>query len=92
MEAIKLSTVLSQLDEKLGPDGNPNTFSIKFVKKNGELAFYNRCISTGLNLNLKSNAMRGVRRVDREFNPMDHHTPVYILSILEFNGNPVILK
>jgi len=53
MEAIKLSTVLSQLDEKLNPDGNPNTFSIKFVKKNGELVFYNRCTSTGLNLNLK---------------------------------------
>jgi len=47
MEAIKLSTVLSQLDEKLSPEGNPNTFSIKFVKKNGELVFYNRCIPAG---------------------------------------------
>ncbi len=71
MEAIKLSSVLAQLDEKLDPNGNPNTFSIKFVKKNGELAFYNRCISTGLNLNLKSNVMRGVRLVDREFNPLE---------------------
>lgn len=71
MKATKLSTVLVQLDEKLSPDSNPNTFSIKFVKKNGELAFYNRCSSTGLNLNLKSNAMRGVRLEDREFNLLD---------------------
>ena len=92
MEAIKLSTVLSELDEKVLPDGTQKTFSIKFVKKDGELVYYPRCVSTGLNMNLKANAMRGVRLVDRNFDPMDHHTPVYIWSILEFNGNPVILK
>ncbi|NQT78052.1 MAG: hypothetical protein HQ565_10080 [Bacteroidetes bacterium] len=92
MEAIKLSTVLAQLDEKVLPDGSQKTFSIKFIKKNGELVYYPRCVSCGLNMNLKANAMRGVRLVDRNFDPLDHHTPVYIWSILEFNGNPVILK
>ncbi len=92
MEAIKLSTVLAELDEKMLPDGKQKTFSIKFVKKNGELVYYPRCVSTGLNLNLKANAMRGVRLVDRNFDPLDHHTPVYIWSILEFIGSPVILK
>ncbi|NQT77686.1 MAG: hypothetical protein HQ565_08230 [Bacteroidetes bacterium] len=92
MEAIKLSTVLAKLDEKVLPDGTQKTFSIKFIKKNGELVYYPRCVSTGLNLNLKANAMRGVRFVDRNFDPLDHHTPVYIWSILEFNDNPVILK
>ena len=92
MEAIKLSTVLAELDEKILPDGTQKTFSIKFIKKNGELVYYPRCVSTGLNMNLKQNAMRGVRLVDRNFDPMDHHTPVYIWSILEFNSNPVILK
>ena len=92
MEALKLSTVLAQLDEKILPDGTQMTFSIKFVKKNGELVYYSRCVSCGLNLNLKANAMRGVRLVDRNFDPLDHHTPVYIWAILEFNGNPVILK
>ncbi|MEN8225497.1 MAG: hypothetical protein ABFS05_09080 [Bacteroidota bacterium] len=92
MEAIKLSTVLSELDEKVLPDGTQKTFSIKFIKKNGELVYYPRCVSTGLKMNLKANAMRGVRLVDRNFDPMDHHTLVYIWSILEFNGNPVILR
>ena len=72
MEAFKLSTVLSELDEKVLPDGTQKTFSIKFVKKNGELVYYPRCVSTGLNMNLKANAMRGVRLVDRSFDPLDH--------------------
>ena len=92
MEAIKLSTILAELDEKVRPDGSQKTFSIKFVKKNGELVYYPRCVSCGLNLNLKANSMRGVRLVDRKFDPLNHHTPVYIWSILEFNGYPVILK
>ena len=36
MKAILLSTVLSELDEKLTPDGKQKTFSIKFVKKKEE--------------------------------------------------------
>ena len=92
MEAIKLSIVLSELDEKILPGGNQKTFSTKFVKKNGELVYYRRCVSCGLNMNLKSNSMRGVRLVDRNYDPIDHHTPVYIWSILEFNNHEVILK
>lgn len=92
MKAIKLSTVLSELDEKILPGGNQKTFSIKFVKKNGELVYYRRCVSCGLNMNLKYNSMRGVRLVDRNYDPIDHHTPVYIWSILEFNNHEVILK
>ena len=89
---IPLSVVLRELDVKLRPDGNPKTFSIKFVKKNGELVYYHRAISTGLNMNMKKNAMRGVRLVDRQFNGIDHITPVYIWAIVEFNGMRVILK
>lgn len=91
-KTIKLSVVLRELDVKLRPDGNPKTFAIKFVKKNGELVYYHRAISTGLKMNMKANAMRGVRLVDRQFNGIDHITPVYIWSIVEFNGLRVILK
>ena len=89
---IQLSVVLRELDVKLRPDGNPKTFSIKFVKKNGELVYYHRAISTGLRMNMSKNAMRGVRLVDRQFNGIDHPTPVYIWAIVEFNGMRVILK
>lgn len=90
--SIPLSVVLREMDEKTRPNGNPKTFSIKFVKKNGELVYYHRAISTGLKMNLKENAMRGVRLVDRDFNGIDHHTPVYIWAIVEFNGMRVVLK
>ncbi len=90
--SIPLSVVLRELDEKILPGGNPKTFSIKFVKKNGELVFLHRAISTGLNMNMKKNAMRGVRLVDRDFNGIDHITPVLIWSIVEFNGMRVVLK
>ena len=92
MADVKLSTVLKELDEKLLPDGSQKTFSIKFIKKSGELVYYRRCVCCGLNMNLKANAMRGVRLVDKNFDPLDHHTAVYIWNIIEFNGNPVILK
>lgn len=92
MTEIKLSIVLRELDEKILPDGRQKTFSIKFIKQNGEIVYYPRCVSVGLSANLKKNSLRGVRLVDRNFDPLDHITPVYIWSILEFNGNPVILK
>lgn len=41
-KTIKLSVVLRELDVKLNTGGNPKTFAIKFVKKNGELMYYHR--------------------------------------------------
>jgi len=44
-ETIKLSEALSQLDEKVLPDGSQKTFSIKFIKKDGEVVYFNRAVS-----------------------------------------------
>jgi hypothetical protein len=61
MDTIKLSVVLADLDSELTPAGKPVTFSIKFIKKNGELVFIRKAIKVGLaRMNLFENAFRGV--------------------------------
>ena len=91
-KAISISEVLGELDEKTLPDGSKKVFSIKFVQKDGEVRYFNRAISSGLNLNLKKHAMRGILPVNKQLKPIDHPYPVKIWSIIEFNNNEVELK
>ena len=91
MDTIKLSVVLADMDEKKLPDGSLKVFSIKFVKQNGELVFVNRAIRTGLNMDMKKNAFRGILRVDKELESLGHPTPVKIWNIIEYNGIKVSL-
>ena len=70
-------------------DGKSVVFSIKFIKKNGELVYYPRARKCGLNMHLKANAMRGVEQVTMDGRPFGHRTPVKIWNIVEFNGERV---
>ncbi len=89
---IKLSTVLAELDENVLPDGKQKTFSIKFIKKNGELVFFKRAVKTGLNkVNLKARYLKGVLPVDESGQALSHPTPVVIWNIVGFNGKKVYL-
>ncbi len=86
LKCIKINRVLAELDIALDGEGKQKTFSIRFIKKNGESVFIFRAIKTGLNMNLKKNAMRGVLPVDVKLNAISHIYPVWIWSIVEFNG------
>lgn len=90
-ERIKLMLVLSELDESTTSDGKQKTFSIAFILKDGTRVYMNRAVKTGLNMNLKKNAMRGFIAVDKDLNKVGHITPVSIWAIVEFNGRRVII-
>ena len=88
---IKISRVLAEMDMSVNTDGLQKTFSIRFIKKNGESIYFFRAVKTGLNMNLKKNAMRGVVPVDIHLKSLAHIYPVWIWSIVEFNGLKVAL-
>lgn len=83
--------MLADMDEKTLPNGDQKVFSLKFIKQNGELVFINRAVRTGLNMNMKLNAFRGVLRVDADLEKLGHPTPVKIWNIIEYNGIKVSL-
>jgi len=88
---ISLSQVLAELDMAVLPDGKQNTFSVRFVKRNGESVFLFRAVKTGLKMNIKLHAMRGMRPVDKDMNSIGHIYPVWIWAITEFKGLKVTL-
>lgn len=88
---IKRAQVLREMEIKETPTGKQVTFSIMFVKKNGEVVFIPRAVSTGLRINMKSNRFRGVVAIDENGNNTSHVYPVHIDNILEFNQNQVKL-
>jgi len=83
--------VLKEYDIKETPDGKQVTFSIKFVKTNGEIVFMPRAVACGLKMNMSVNRMRGVLPIDDLGNSTGHPTPVRIDNIVEFNGRRVRL-
>ena len=91
MNSIALNVVLAEMDVALTPDGKIVTFSIAFVKKDGEIVYHPKARRSGVNLDMKRNAMRGVQACDSKGNPIGHPTPVKIWNIVEFNGKKVKL-
>ena len=91
MNSISRRLVLKELDIKETPSGNPVTFSIAFIKKNGERAYYHRAVTCGLSVNMSANRLRGIQPVDDKCEFISHPTPVHIDSIVEFNGERVKL-
>ncbi|HZK97479.1 MAG TPA: hypothetical protein VFC67_24980 [Prolixibacteraceae bacterium] len=91
IQTIKRNLALKEYEAKETPNGKEVTFSIKFVKKNGELVFIPRAVSAGLSFNGKDNRMRGVLPVDSENNASGHVAPVNIDGIIEWNGKKVKL-
>lgn len=90
MDTIKLQVVLADMEEKKTPAGKIKTFSIKFIKKNGELVYVHRAMKTGLfRMNLGRNHMRGIVAIDKQDNWIGHPTPVHIFKIVEYNGYKV---
>jgi hypothetical protein len=86
VESIRRNLVLKELEIRETPQGKQIVFSIKFVKKDGELVFIPRAVATGLKMNMKENRMRGVIPVDENGNACGHVTPVHIDSLIEWNG------
>jgi len=91
MESIKRVQVLREMEIKETPDGKPNTFSITFEKKNGEIVFLPKAVAAGLRMNMKQNRMRGVVPVDDRLNKTGHIYPVSIDNIRRFNDKIVTL-
>lgn len=91
MLRIRRIDVLREYDIKHDPKGIQVTFSIRFVKKNGESVFLPRAVACGLPWNVAESRMRGVRPVNSQLDPIGHIYPVGIDNITEWNGKRVIL-
>jgi hypothetical protein len=91
MESIRRNVALREYDIKETPQGRQVLFSIKFLKKNGEMIFLPKAVATGLPFNLKDNRMRGVIAVDDHGDKIGHPYPVNIDLILEWNGKQIVL-
>jgi len=91
MNSILRVQALREMDIKETPYGKQVVFSIKFIKKDGEIVFLPRAVATGLRFNMSINRYRGVQPVDSENNSNGHVYPVHIDNILEFNDNTVKL-
>jgi hypothetical protein len=67
------------------------SFSIEFVKADGELMFLALAQKGRVAGNWKKNRMVGVQPIDVNLNRTGHPYPVKIDRIISFNGKPVIL-
>lgn len=83
--------MLKALDIKESPEGSVITFSIVFIKKDGERVFVPRGVSVGLPYSLVANRMRGVLPIDANGEKVGHVYPVSIDNILEYNSLEVVL-
>jgi hypothetical protein len=86
VNTIRRNLALKEYEINEAPNGKQVTFSIKFVKKNGELVYIPRAVAAGLLFNGKNNRM-----VDSENNASGHVTPVHIDGIIEWNGKKIKL-
>jgi hypothetical protein len=89
IETIRRNLVLKELEAKETPDGKQVVFSLKFIKKDGEMVFMPRAVAAGLKFSKKDNRMRGELPDDINGNASSHVTPVHIDALIEFNGKKV---
>ena len=89
IETIRRNLVLKELEIKESPEGKQTVFSIKFIKKDGELVFVPMAVAAGLKMNMKENRMRGILPVDSSGTATGHVTPVHIDGIIMWNGSKV---
>ena len=89
IQTIRRNLALKEYEIKETPDGKQVVFSIRFVKKNGELVFIPRAVAAGLQFNATNNRMRGVLPVDGDNKGSGHVTPVHIDGIIEWNGKKI---
>ena len=91
IKTIRRNLALKEYDIKETPIGEQTVFSIKFIKKNGEIVFMPRAVACGLTANMKKNRLRGVVPIDNDGNKIGHPTPVNIDAIIQWNGKQIIL-
>lgn len=91
MGAILRVQALREMDIKENPFGKRITFSIKFIKKNGEVVFLTHAICVGLRFRMQGTRFRGVLPVNAKGDAIGHVYPVNIDNIIEFNNNTVKL-
>lgn len=89
--SIRRNDALREYDIKDTPSGRQVIFSIKFLKKNGEVVFLPRAVASGLNMNMKENRMRGVVAIDNKGDKIGHIYPVNIDFIIEWNGKKIVM-
>ena len=89
IQTIRRNLALKELEIKDTPNGKQTIFSIRFVKKNGEVVFIPRAVAAGLPFNGKDNRMRSVLPVDGDNNGSGHVTPVHVDGIIEWNGKKI---
>jgi hypothetical protein len=90
-DSIRRNDALREYDIKETPGGRQVVFSIKFLKKNGELVFLPNAVASGLSVDMKKNRLRGVVAVDAKGNKIGHIYPVNIDFILEWNGKKIVM-
>ncbi len=88
---ISCNLALKEFELKETPGGKQVTFSVKFVKKNGELVFIPRAVAAGLLFNRHDNCMWGILPVDVQNYPSGRVTPVHIDGLVEWNGKKIKL-
>jgi len=88
---IPRDLALKEFELKETPDCKQVTFSIKFVKKNGELVYVPRAVAAGLRFNMSDYRMRGILPVETDNNSSGHVIPVHIDGIVEWNGKKIKL-
>lgn len=88
---IRRNDALREYDIKETPRGRQVIFSIKFLKKNGEIIFLPKAVASGLSVNMKANRLRGVVAIDDKGDKIGHIYPVNIDFIIEWNGKKIIL-
>ncbi len=88
---IRRNLALREYDVKTLPSGRQAVFSVKFVKKNGELSFIPRGVASGLPFHVAGNRMRGVMPVDDSLSQTGHVVAIDIDALVDWNGMKVIL-
>ena len=91
ISTIRRNLALREYDIKETPQEKQVIFSIKFVKKDGEIVFIPAAVACGLTVNMSKNRLRGVLPVDAQGERTGHPYPVSIDAILEWNGKQIIL-
>lgn len=91
MGTIRRNLALKELEVKENPSGKQRTFSIRFIKVNGESVFLPLAVATGLRFNMSAHRMRAAVGVNKQGNTIGHIYPIRIDNIIEFNNLKVVM-
>lgn len=82
-----LNAVLADWDEAKLPNGNKKVITVAFVTKQGEFRYVKQGVKCGLRFNMKATDYKAIQPIDSQGNEIGHVMPVWIHSILFYNGN-----